>query len=126
MVNAALALALVASLFGYRLWQGEQTLRVTSVSVDVAQHSTGCRVDADVTGVITTAGGPGDVTYKWRRDDGTTSAVETVHVGHDAKPTEVHLTWTFTGYGSRIALITLVVLTPDARHADYTVRYQCG
>ena len=101
-------------------------MHVTSVSVTVQRHvAAACQLDADVVGTVITTGGTGTFTYQWQRSDGTTTVVHEGKVTDPAKPTEVHLPWTFNGSGEETAQVTLVVLTPQRREASTSFEYIC-
>jgi hypothetical protein len=125
-INIGFAVVIVLGVGGYVWWRVDRPLHVTSVSVTVQRHvAAACQLDADVVGTVITTGGTGTFTYEWQRDDGTTTAVHVGKVTDPAKPTEVHLPWTFNGAGEETAQVTLVVLTPQRREASTSFEYIC-
>jgi hypothetical protein len=125
-VNIGIAVVIVLGVGGYVWWRVDRPMHVTSVSVTVQRHvAAACQLDADVVGTVITTGGTGTFTYQWQRSDGTTTAVHEGKVTDPAKPTEVHLPWTFNGSGEETAQVTLVVLTPQRREASTSFEYIC-
>jgi hypothetical protein len=125
-INIGIAVIIVLGAGGYVWWRVDRPLHVTSVSVTVQRHvAAACQLDADVVGTVITTGGTGTFTYEWLRSDGTTTAVHVGKVTDPAKPTEVHLPWTFHGAGEETAQVTLVVLTPQRREASTSFEYIC-
>ncbi len=125
-INIGIAVVIVLGVGGYVWWRVDRPLHVTSVSVTVQRHvAAACQLDADVVGTVITTGGIGTFTYQWQRSDGTTTAVHVGKVTDPAKPTEVHLPWTFNGSGEETAQVTLVVLTPQRREASTSFEYIC-
>ncbi len=125
-INIGFAVVIVLGVGGYVWWRVDRPLHVTSVSVTVQRHvAAACQLDADVVGTVITTGGTGTFTYQWQRSDGTTTAVHVGKVTDPAKPTEVHLPWTFNGTGEETAQVTLVVLTPQRRQASTSFEYIC-
>lgn len=126
-VNIGIAVVIVLGVGGYVWWRVDRPLHVTSVSITVQRHvAAACQLDADVVGTVITTGGTGTFTYQWQRSDGTTTSVHTGKVTDPAKPTEVHLPWTFDGSGEETAQVTLVVLTPQRREASTSFEYICN
>jgi hypothetical protein len=125
-INIGFAVVIVLGVGGYVWWRVDRPLHVTSVSVTVQRHvAAACQLDADVVGTVITTGGTGTFTYEWQRSDGTTTVVHVGKVTDPAKPTEVHLPWTFNGAGEETAQVTLVVLTPQRREASTSFEYIC-
>ncbi|MGW2724852.1 hypothetical protein [Streptomyces sp. NPDC001492] len=84
-----------------------------------------CAKTVVVTGVLRTDGRPGTVDYRWKRSDGTASAVLHQDVGRNVKSSKVVLRWSFDGHGSMKATATLEVLSPDRVTASTSFRYAC-
>jgi hypothetical protein len=125
-VNVGLVAVIISALLGVEGWRADQTLKVKAVAVTVNQTPLGgCHVDADITGTVTTEGAAGDLTYQWRRNDGTTTDPVTIGVHDPGKPTVVHLRWTFTGMGEQSVSIALKVLAPQEKQAVYSFVYRC-
>jgi hypothetical protein len=126
-VNIGIAVVIVLGVGAYVWWRVDRPLHVTSVSITVQRHVAGaCQLDADVVGTVITTGGTGTFTYQWQRSDGTTTPVHAGRVTDPAKPTEVHLPWTFNGSGEETAQVTLMVLTPQRREASTSFEYICN
>jgi hypothetical protein len=106
----------------YRAGSG---LTVESVSVTSRASAAACDDTVDVTGVITTNGRAGTVTYRWVRSDGTTSGVLREVLPSGRKQARVHLLWTFRGEGLYRARATLRVLTPSGETAGTRFTYDC-
>ena len=79
-----------------------------------------------VTGVLRTDGNPGTVDYRWKRSDGTASAVLHQEVGENVRSSEVVLRWSFDGHGTLKATATLEVLSPDPVTASAVFTYDCS
>ncbi|MGX1547671.1 hypothetical protein [Streptomyces adustus] len=82
------------------------------VSVTTRTSTVGCDGTMDIVGVITTNGRPGTLSYRWVRNDGTSSDVlhETVSSGQNRA--RVRLRWSFQGPGAYRAAAELRVLSP--------------
>jgi hypothetical protein len=126
-VNVGILAVVLTALLGIQGWLADQEMKVTGVAVAVNQvpSDSGCRLDADVTGTIKTAGPAGKLTYQWQRNDGGTTAPVTVSVRDTGEPTVVHLRWTFTGMGEQSVSIALKVLSPQEKQAVYSFVYRC-
>jgi hypothetical protein len=69
-VRSVLSLLVVAATVLAVLWLSRQSpLDVTGVAVQVDRRGPGCAGTTQVTGVITTNGEPGTVSYRWIRSD---------------------------------------------------------
>ena len=102
-------------------------LQVTGVTLTVNKHfGKQCELDADVVGTINTSGGPGVLTYQWRRSDGTATDVYTARIGGSSTETIVHLHWVFRGTGQETADVTLSILGPEANEATTSFNYICA
>jgi hypothetical protein len=121
-------LILVVAIVIYFLWGGSSSsMSVTGVSVRTSAATVACSGSETLTGVITTDGSAGMVTYQWVRSDGTKSAVldQTVNAGE--KLTDVTLLWNFEGIGSLHATAVLNILSPGAaRSASASFLYSCA
>jgi hypothetical protein len=126
-INIGFAAIFVLGVGGYVWWRLDRPLHVASVSVTVEKHfAAACQLDADVVGTVITSGGSGTFTFQWQRSDGTTTAIQRVKVADPAKPTEIHLPWSFSGSGNESAQVTLVVLGPERRKASTSFEYLCA
>ncbi|MEU6201252.1 hypothetical protein [Streptomyces sp. NPDC047061] len=85
-----------------------------------------CAKTVVVTGVLRTDGNPGTVDYRWKRSDGTASAVLHQEVGENVRRSEVVLRWSFDGHGTMKATATLEVLSPDPVTAATSFTYACS
>lgn len=85
-----------------------------------------CATTVVVTGVLKTDGHAGTVDYRWRRSDGTESAVLHQEVGAGVRTSEVVLRWSFDGRGTMKATATLEVLSPARRTASAGFTYACS
>ncbi|MFD8820401.1 hypothetical protein ACFV23_55230, partial [Streptomyces sp. NPDC059627] len=71
-------------------------------------------------------GNAGTVDYRWKRSDGTASAVLHQEVGENVRTSEVVLRWSFDGRGTMKATATLEVLSPDPVTASTSFTYDCS
>ncbi|WP_316775627.1 hypothetical protein [Streptomyces sasae] len=85
-----------------------------------------CAKTVVVTGVLRTDGRPGTVDYRWKRSDGTASAVLHQAVGRNVRSSAVVLRWSFDGRGTMKATATLEVLSPDRVTASAGFTYTCS
>ncbi|MGI5458761.1 hypothetical protein ACQEWB_37425 [Streptomyces sp. CA-249302] len=85
-----------------------------------------CAKTVVVTGVLHTDGRQGTVDYRWKRSDGTSSAVLHQEVGRNVKISEVVLRWSFDGRGTMKATATLEVLSPNRVTASADFTYDCS
>ncbi|MGW3123897.1 hypothetical protein ACWDBW_43475 [Streptomyces sp. NPDC001107] len=84
-----------------------------------------CAKTVVVTGVLRTDGHAGTVDYRWKRSDGTASAVLHQEVGRNVRSSKVVLRWSFDGRGTMKATATLEVLSPDRVTASTSFTYDC-
>ncbi|MCX2184995.1 hypothetical protein KV205_31390 [Streptomyces sp. SKN60] len=98
---------------------------VTAVTVQTDSGGPPCNGTAVITGTLETDGGPGDVTYRWRRSDGTDSGTLTQRVPSGHRTTDVVLRWTFRGHGAMTATATLEILTPTPVSKATSFPYIC-
>ena len=126
-MSTLITMAIVAGA-GLYLWQkAHGSLKVTAVTVAVPQPpGTRCDVVVDVTGTIFTNGHGGPITYQWTFDR-ENLPVATVTDGSGQQSVRVDLQWGFHGTGTRQAVATLRVFTPNvvaAENAGFT--YACS
>jgi hypothetical protein len=108
-----LAIAVLAGVVVWWLLHGAGTaLTATGATVHTPAAVQPCGSSVNVTGVITTNGGGGDISYRWRRSDGQDSGILTDSVTHGRHSITVRLRWTVTGPGTLHAVATLDVLSP--------------
>ncbi|MGW1751795.1 hypothetical protein ACWCRD_40565 [Streptomyces sp. NPDC002092] len=72
---------------------------VVSVRVDAPARPLHCGQTADLTGVVTTDGHGGPVTYRWLREDGQDSGELVRTADRGERRVKVHLRWTVRGSG---------------------------
>ncbi|MEG8280404.1 hypothetical protein Q5694_29685 [Streptomyces sp. AHA2] len=121
-VPALVVLCVLAFLAWQRLGP---PLAVGSVTVTARPSALGCDGTADITGLVTTNGRPGTLSYRWVRSDGTSSGVLKEELVRGRKQARLHLRWTFQGKGERAARAELRVLSPASRTAAAGFRYTC-
>ncbi|MCH0540806.1 hypothetical protein I3F58_14755 [Streptomyces sp. MUM 203J] len=91
----------------------------------VAPAGGGCGGTADIVGVVRTDGRPGTLTYRWVRNDGSTSPVLSERVRRGQEEARLHLKWTFSGQGVYAARADLEILTPTRHTASAVFTYTC-
>jgi hypothetical protein len=121
-VNLALtgALALVVL---WLLWPSAP-VEVRQVTVR-APSTVGCQGSADVVATLQTNGRPGEIRYRWVRNDGVRSDVLTTSAPDGRDAVDVSLRWAFTGPGSYAADVALEVVEPTANGAAASFTYRC-
>jgi hypothetical protein len=105
---------------------------VTAAEVRAPAGRLHCGQTADVTGIMTTDGHGGPVTYRWLRSDGHDSG-ELIDTARHGEPSlTVHLRWTVRGPGRFQGTARLQVLHRDGSdstsapiEAEGTFRYSC-
>ncbi|MCX4767655.1 hypothetical protein OG562_43235 [Streptomyces sp. NBC_01275] len=119
------ALVLIAALV-FLFWRQHSppSLSLRDVTVTTVRPSTGCDGTADVVGVVRTDG-HGELSYRWIRNDGTSSAVHHTTVARGRHQVRVHLLWTFQGHGHYAAGAELRVLSPGSATAKVDFTYDC-
>ncbi|GAA2109347.1 hypothetical protein [Actinomadura alba] len=124
-------LVTAALLVCFLLWlllrgQGEE-VEVTAIKVQTPEQVQTCDATVDVTGVLTTNGEAGRITYRWVRSDGHNSGLlhETVEAGK--RDVTVHLSWAIKGTGDRRFTATLELVAPEstADKASSAFGYSC-
>ncbi|WP_369199030.1 hypothetical protein [Streptomyces djakartensis] len=92
----ALPALVVLCVLAFLAWQRlGPPLTVGAVTVTVRPSTLGCDGTADITGLVTTNGRPGTLTYRWVRSDGTSSGVLEEELVRGRKQARLHLRWTF-------------------------------
>ncbi|MBC6457633.1 hypothetical protein [Actinomadura sp. HBU206391] len=120
-----------ALLVGVLLWlllRGQASdVEITAIKVQTPKQVQDCNATVDVTGVLTTNGEAGQITYRWVRSDGHDSGLlhETVEAGK--RDVTVHLSWAIKGPGERRFTATLELVEPKstADKASSAFRYSC-
>ncbi|MFF0885811.1 hypothetical protein [Streptomyces sp. NPDC003456] len=122
----ALPALVVLCVLAFLAWQRlGPPLTVGSVTVTARPSTLGCGGTADVTGLVTTNGRPGTLTYRWVRSDGTSSGVLEEELVRGRKQARLHLRWTFQGKGEREARAELRIISPVSRTAAAGFTYSC-
>ncbi|MFJ9871040.1 hypothetical protein [Streptomyces sp. NPDC101165] len=123
--HALPALVLVC-VIAFLAWQHLQpSVGVRTVAVAVRPTTAGCDSTADIVGLVTTDGRPGTLSYRWRRSDGTASAVLRETVAQGQRQARLHLLWSFQGKGHYRARAELRILTPAHRTVATHLTYDC-
>ncbi|MFE1248303.1 hypothetical protein [Streptomyces sp. NPDC058766] len=100
-------------------------LAVTSAEVTARPEALGCGGTARITGVVTTNGRPGTLTYRWVRSDGTSSGVLEETTARGQSQARLQLRWTFEGAGHHTARAELRLLSPSPRTVSTRFSYDC-
>jgi hypothetical protein len=121
-------LALLICVLLWLLLRGQRTeMELTGIKVQTPEQVQTCDATVDITGVLTTNGEAGRITYRWIRSDGHNSGLlhETVEAGK--RDVTVHLSWAIKGPGERRFTATLELVEPKstADKASSTFRYSC-
>lgn len=98
---------------------------ISEVGVSGSGTTVACGQTERLTGTFTTNGEAGDITYQWRRSDGTRSEQLRQSVAHGTKHVTVTLDWSFEGHGTFHATATLRVLSPSDASASTSFTYTC-
>ncbi|MFJ9824612.1 hypothetical protein ACIRSU_09560 [Streptomyces sp. NPDC101160] len=101
---------------------------VTAVRVTAPSRQLPCGGTAEVTGVVSTDGHAGPVTYRWLRSDGQRSDLLTRTARGGEHEVTVHLRWTVRGPGRFHGTARLEVLRPHATplEAEAAFTYACA
>ncbi|MGW7255244.1 hypothetical protein [Streptomyces sp. NPDC054834] len=123
----ALPALVVSAVLLFLWWQEHRTpdLAVDRVTVSSADRTLGCGRTTDITGVVGTNGRKGTLTYRWERNDGTSSGLLHTTVGQGQRIARLNLRWTFQGRGRFPATATLHILSPATRTATVRLTYAC-
>jgi hypothetical protein len=125
LVTAAL---LIGFLFWLLMRRESDEVEVTAIKVQTPGQVQTCDATVDVTGVLTTNGEAGRITYRWVRSDGHNSGLlhETVEAGK--RDVTVHLSWAIKGTGERRFTATLELVSPKSTSdkASSAFQYSCG
>jgi hypothetical protein len=120
-------LILVIAVVIYFLWGRDgSTIAVSGVDIQSPARTVGCGGTERLSGVLTTNGASGEISYKWVRSDGTTSDTLRQAVGRGTRRVTVTLDWNFQGYGALNATATLHVLSPGGASASASFDYTCA
>jgi serine/threonine-protein kinase len=125
LVSTLITAAIVGGI-GFYVWQRtHETLKVTEVSVALANQPTSCNVTVEIVGTIVTNGKGGVITYQWVRNSSPMSAA-TVTGGSGQGSVQVSLKWAFHGKGTEHAVAELQVLSPNAAVGNTQFTYSCA
>lgn len=111
----------------YQWWQRlHNQVAVADVTVAPAPgQPTGCDIQYDIVGTVTTNGRPGTISYEWLRSDGQQSGPLKQSVAAGQRQVTVHLFWKFTGEGTMNATATLRMLSPTPVQGAAQFQYSC-
>jgi len=115
----------IAVLIYYFFGRDGADLAVSHVGVQGSAGTVGCGETERLTGVFTTDGGAGEITYQWARSDGSTSDPLRQPVARGTRRVTVTLDWNFEGRGTLDATATLRVLSPSDANASASFTYTC-
>ncbi|WP_369199136.1 hypothetical protein [Streptomyces djakartensis] len=122
----ALPVLVVLCVLAFLTWQRlGPPLTVGSVTATARPTALGCDGTADITGLVTTNGRTGTLSYRWVRSDGTSSGVLKEELVRGRTQARLHLRWTFQGEGERQARAELRILSPTSRTAAAEFTYSC-
>jgi hypothetical protein len=116
----------IAVLIYYFFGRDGSVLTVSHVGVQSSAGTIGCGGTERLTGVFTTDGSVGEITYQWARSDGSTSAPLRQPVARGTRRVAVTLDWNFKGRGALDATATLRVLSPGDASASASFAYACA
>jgi hypothetical protein len=92
---------------------GGGQLAIVSVQVTAQPAQATCGQQVSVLGVISTNGQPGEIRYRWQRNDGSPAgAVHDQVVESGQRRVDLPLAWTITGSGTLTAVARLTILEP--------------
>jgi hypothetical protein len=122
-LNWAFTLAL-AAIVAWLLWP-TGALHVRAVTAKTDPATVACNTSADVIATVTTNGNPGQLKYRWIRNNGSGSGTLTQSLSRGQHSVNLHLTWTFRGPGTFDARATVQLITPSTSSATVNFRYAC-
>ncbi|MFG2191858.1 hypothetical protein [Streptomyces sp. NPDC048639] len=111
-------LALLGLLAAERWPLNRDSLTVSGVDVAVDSGQAGCGSTVTVRGVVRTNGEAGELTYRWRRSDGTVSPPRKESVEDGQRTAVVEMSWSFDGEGTLKARAHLEVTSPGPDRRD--------
>ncbi|MEU6344071.1 hypothetical protein ABZ883_24365 [Streptomyces sp. NPDC046977] len=121
-----LAGAVLLAVLAYLAWQRfGPGLAVREVTVAAVPSAPSCDTRVDVVATVRTNGRAGTITYRWLRNDGTSSNTLYEKVPRGRATTRLHLLWTFHGHGTYDARAELRVSAPGSRSATAAFTYTC-
>jgi Protein kinase domain len=130
LVRAAIAVAaaVVATVVGWLMLKPDPGLQVTSIRVEVDPGSgaaTCPRGSFVFTAVLRTNGSAGTLRLQWARPDGVTTSALPVEVKHGQREVHAQLPFTVRGNKPLTGDAEIRVLSPEARSASRSIRYDC-
>ncbi|MDX2813290.1 hypothetical protein ABZ312_31975 [Streptomyces sp. NPDC006207] len=121
-----LAGAVLVAVLVFLAWQRfGPGLEVKRVTVTPSPSAPACDTTVDLVAVVTTNGRPGTISYRWLRNDGTSSDVLYEEVPRGRHEARLHLLWTFRGHGTYRAEAELRIITPGHRAVTTGFSYVC-
>ncbi|MFE0628458.1 hypothetical protein ACFW3D_15980 [Streptomyces sp. NPDC058864] len=122
----ALASTVLVAVLLFLAWQRfGPGLQVKRVTVTASPSAPACDTTVDLVAVVTTNGRPGTISYRWLRNDGTSSDVLYEEVPRGRHEARLHLLWTFRGHGTYRARAELRITTPGHRAVTTGFTYDC-
>ncbi|MGC5034726.1 hypothetical protein ACPXCS_07710 [Streptomyces sp. DT190] len=122
----ALPALVVLWVLAFLAWQRlGPPLAVRGATVTARPAVLGCGGTAHLTGLVTTNGRPGTLSYRWVRSDGTASGVLEEELVRGQTRARLHLRWTFQGTGQRTARAELRIISPAPRTLSTGFTYDC-
>ncbi|MEU4097024.1 hypothetical protein [Streptomyces sp. NPDC026673] len=122
----ALAATVLAAVLLFLAWQRfAPGLEVERVTVTAFPSAPACDTTVDLVAVVTTNGRAGTISYRWLRNDGTSSDVLHEKVPSGRHEARLHLLWTFRGHGTYTARAELRLTTPGHRSVTTGFTYDC-
>ncbi|WP_431964488.1 hypothetical protein [Actinacidiphila sp. bgisy160] len=123
----ALAAAVLVAVLLFLAWQRfGPGLQVKGVRVTTSPSAPACDTTVDLVAVVTTNGRPGTISYRWLRNDGTSSDVLYEEVPRGSHEARLHLLWTFRGHGSYRAQAELRITAPGHHSVTTGFTYDCA
>lgn len=120
------AAILLAAVLLFLAWQRfAPGLEVNRVTVTAFPSAPACDTTVDLVAVVTTNGRAGTISYRWLRNDGTSSGVLHEKVPSGRHEARLHLLWTFRGHGTYTAQAELRLTTPGHRSVTTGFTYDC-
>ncbi|MFD3457724.1 hypothetical protein ACFWVC_36785 [Streptomyces sp. NPDC058691] len=121
-----LAGVVLLAVLAYLAWQRfGPGLSVREVTVTAVPSAPSCDSRVDVVATVRTNGRAGTITYRWLRNDGTSSDTLYEKVPRGRDTTRLHLLWTFHGRGTYDARAELRLSAPGSRSATAAFTYEC-
>jgi hypothetical protein len=128
LISSLVTIAIVGGVLLWLLLRNQGELQVTALTVRAPQATQRCDTTVEVTGVATTNGKRGQISYRWLQSDGHESGVLQTNVERGKRKVSLPLRWAITGPGKLHAVATLELLSPGetSRKASAAFDYHCG